>query len=510
MKLTHKSDLFGLIKSLSPSEKRYIKQYINRTDGTNNNYAKLFDAIARQEVEDDKKLKQKFQHLGMIKQWSRNKNYLYNFILRILQVYHQQDAEFEVSNNLQQVTILYKKGLHKDAYKLLKKTKQLAREGVSPTLLPFIAEWEMRLGRLIWYHQEEKEALDYQKNNEQAIDLAENLLIIQKTSADIIGNITQKGRHIRAAPSNLAMLQQGALSSIENAKSPMAQWCFYNTKNVLFTQLKEHNDAFALAKESILLHKKYPLLEKHAPFAYLTSLNGLVTTLLDAEQWEELPFVIQEIDEHLKTNKVTTIQLLLKSIKYMALLKYYIGTNDYEGGLVYAKEILQFLEKNKKENDSYTRPRLLWHYLTIIYVTNGKYEEALGLIEQLEQTQRIAISRNAMLLMKLICLFELEENLQLPYVVRSVYRALLKKKDLFEFERIVLNLLKASANVSSKDALKKVFSKYLIQLHKLVATAAKPELELLEHFNFLAWMESKVENRPLLDILREGSNVSIK
>lgn len=507
MGITHESGLFALINQLTIGEKRYIRQYINQRGEQDSNYAKLFTAAVKSDACDEEKLKKKLKKTTVVKQWSRNKNYLYNYLLRILQHYNQQNLEFEVTNNLQQVKILYSKGLYHDAYKLLKKTKQLVLKGESPTLLPFVAEWEMRLGRVIWY-DEEIEVLDYPKNNKQAIGLAENLLAIQKLLVDVIGNVVQKekGRYMRVAQSNLELLQEGILSSTENAKSPMAKWYFYSIKSGLCSQIKQYNNALFLAKKGVLLHETYPLLQQHAPFSYMTSLSNFTIAVLDSKQWEEMPFVLQKIDTHLKSNKAPTIQLILSSVKYMVLLKYYIGTKDFEGGLAYAEEILQFLRTNKKENDSYTRRRVLLHYLIIIYVINSKFNEALGLIEQLEHTQRIAISRNAMLLMKLICLFELEEILQLPYVVRSIYRGLLKKKDLFEFERIVLNLLKASANIASKDALKKVFSKYLVQLNKLVKTAPKPELELLEHFDFLAWMESKVENRPLIEILKGRSS----
>ena len=58
-----KSGLFELINSLSASEKRYLKQYINKSGEAKSNHAKLLIGIEKQEVYDEEKLKKKFKIL---------------------------------------------------------------------------------------------------------------------------------------------------------------------------------------------------------------------------------------------------------------------------------------------------------------------------------------------------------------------------------------------------------------------------------------------------------------
>ncbi|BDS09391.1 hypothetical protein [Aureispira anguillae] len=510
MKLTRKSGLFELVNRLTTSEKRYIKQFINRAGESNSNYAKLFNLIIKTEICDDEELKKKFKKIAIVKQWSRTKNYLYNYILRVLQVYNQQNVEFEILNNLQQVDILYKKGLDGDAYQLLKKTKKLAFEGIYPTLLPFIAEWEMRLGRLIWNYQEEKEPLNYQKNNEWALDVANNLLLLEKYRTDVLINMVAKGRHLRVKEINQEILAKAVFKSIDEAKSPFSKWAFCVTKNIIYAQVWQFFDVYSSAKDGIELHRQFPLLKKQAPRTYIASINNFIAAAIEIGKWDEALMIMEEIDLYVEKNNDEINNVLLMSIKYLAFLKLKIESRDYEGWEEYGEEIETFIKKHKKENNTYVRPDYILQYYTVICIVNGEFVKALELIEDIEQIQKIAIYRNAVLLMKLICLFELNEVLQLPYVIRSIYRNLRKKKDLFDFERIILNLFKASANVASKNELKNVFRRYLVQLKKLAQTAPKAELELLEHFDFLAWMESKVEDRPLLEILKEHSMPSIK
>jgi hypothetical protein len=503
MAITPKSSLLELVDSLTTSEKRYIKQFINNSGETRSNHAKLLHAIVKQESPDEEKLKRKLRNTSIVKQWSRVKNYLYNYILRVLQNYYQQDVEFEILNNLQYVLILYNRGIYEEAYKLLMKTKHLAFEGSYPTLLPFIAEWEMRMGHLSNRYAIEKEVIDFEENNEWAIDIANNALSYNEIRLNVLAKNISKGRYVRMKEESEEILNKEAFCSLEMAKSPMAKWSFLTIKSFLHGQQGAYLNSFYEAKQCMKLHETYPLLEKQAPFSYITSINTFLVDAIETQHWEEIPFIIDKIDAYIQENKTSTVSVLLTSIKYNALLKISIRRVDYIKGLEHAEVAEVFVSKHKHITNMYVQAHLILHYAAHIYVVNGAYKKALVAIDNLEVIQRIPIYKSAMALLKLICLFEQNELLLLPYALRSVYRNLLNKKDLYGVERIILNLLKASVKVVSKEALSKVFQKYLTQLQEYIVVAPKEELELLEHFNYVAWVESKVEKRPLVELLEQ-------
>lgn len=504
MSITPKSNLLELINSLSTSEKRYLKQFINKSGETKSNHAKLLNAIEKQEVYDEEKLKKKLKNTTIVKQWSRVKNYLYNYILRVLQNYYQQDAEFEILNNLQQIFLLYKKGIYEDAYKLLMKTKYLVYEGSYPTLLPFIADWEMRMGHIVHHRVLESEPINYEENNQWAIDVASNLLFYNKIRVDVMSNKMNKGRYLRMKDGNEVILNKDIFCSLDLAKSPMAKWSFLSLKNLLYGQQGAYLKGFYEMKKCMELHEEYPLLEKQTPFSYITTINNFIIDAIETENWEDIPFVIEKIDACIKENKASTVHVLLTSIKYNALLKTSIGQLNYEKGLEYVELAEEFVAQNEHVTNMYVQAHLLLHYSAHIYVVKGAYDKALVAIEKLEKIQRIPIFRTAILLLKLICLYEQDEVLLLPYTLRSVYRNLLGKKDLYGVERIILNLLKAGMKVVSKEELAKVFQKYLVKLEEYIASAPKEELELLQHFNYVAWVESKAKQLPLEEVLERS------
>ena len=84
--------LFSLIKSLSPSEKRYFKLFAQRqVQHKNTNYSKIFDAINEQEKYDENALVKKFRKEKFVEQFGVTKNYLFNMILSCMQQYNEEN-----------------------------------------------------------------------------------------------------------------------------------------------------------------------------------------------------------------------------------------------------------------------------------------------------------------------------------------------------------------------------------------------------------------------------------
>ena len=119
------SDLFRLIKSLSKSEKRYFKMYAS-THRTNSNAVKLFDEINGIKIVDEKAVLSTFGGTPFYKQLSVTKVYLQKYIMRSLRSFHAgTSVEFTLREMMNDVEILYKKGLFPELKKLLLKARKI-------------------------------------------------------------------------------------------------------------------------------------------------------------------------------------------------------------------------------------------------------------------------------------------------------------------------------------------------------------------------------------------------
>lgn len=134
--------LWRLIASLTPAEKRAFRLQCRVHGGEEKAYVRLFDAIERQENPDPEGLRREFAGRMSDGSYHVLKNYLYRQILRILRHHSPEPPpETKVENLLQEVRILYEKGLHDDALVLLGRARTIAERWEMHLYLIQIASW---------------------------------------------------------------------------------------------------------------------------------------------------------------------------------------------------------------------------------------------------------------------------------------------------------------------------------------------------------------------------------
>ena len=81
----------------------------------------------------------------------------------------------------------------------------------------------------------------------------------------------------------------------------------------------------------------------------------------------------------------------------------------------------------------------------------------------------------------------------LESAVRSTYRFLLKRNKLFQFENVLLNFIRK--DLSKINSNSELVSSFKIIRSKLQVFLKDPfERQPLDHFDFISWLESKIEN----------------
>lgn len=123
-------DLFDLIHSLNPSEKRYFRSYATRhVLGGENHYFRLFQAINAQSAYDEAALLAQFQGEKFTRQFSVAKNYLQQLLLQSLREYHRSKTyRMRMREMLDHFELLYEKALWRQCEKLLRRAVKLARK----------------------------------------------------------------------------------------------------------------------------------------------------------------------------------------------------------------------------------------------------------------------------------------------------------------------------------------------------------------------------------------------
>lgn len=163
--MTPSSDLYDLIQTLSKAEKRYFRLQAskNRRKGGHNSL-QLFDEIEKMKSYEEQKLIRLFPK----KQLAATKYLLYDQVMKSLRQQHENkhlSASFD--HYLQEVQLLFQKGLFKQADRWLKKAKKLADKTQIEGADLRVQAWENRLliGGKDIYGSETK-FLDFSKTQE--------------------------------------------------------------------------------------------------------------------------------------------------------------------------------------------------------------------------------------------------------------------------------------------------------------------------------------------------------
>ena len=133
--------LFSLIKSLTPTEKRYFVSHHSQANSKEKNYFRLFKEIDKQSVYNEKALKEKFRNEAFTKQFWVAKHYLYHLILKSLIQYKGTKSKLGwFTQEINKLEILHDKGLYEEAHQLSTNLKQqLAQSEMYAELLMVIS-----------------------------------------------------------------------------------------------------------------------------------------------------------------------------------------------------------------------------------------------------------------------------------------------------------------------------------------------------------------------------------
>ena len=118
--MTKKGNIFSLIKSLSKSEKGYLKTSLGEK-AINKNYMMLFDVINKQSEYDENEIRKIFKNEKFVKQLHVTKIYLTELILKSLRSYHSnKSVSSKLINLLNDIELLFEKELYDLAFYRIK------------------------------------------------------------------------------------------------------------------------------------------------------------------------------------------------------------------------------------------------------------------------------------------------------------------------------------------------------------------------------------------------------
>lgn len=498
------SELFELIKSLSKTEKKYFKQYATRhTSLEKNNSVMLFDMIDKQKEYNELLLLKKEKGIDK-KQLADLKLILYKTILKSLSNFHAANfIDIDLRNRINGCLVLFEKGLYDQCEKQLLKTKEKILLYEKETLLMDVLNLE-------------KELIKARSYANTPIDKIESIYINEYNNALLVSDNNNKIGYLATRFFKQSKSKGNARSKEEvilyreivnhpvlkqhSSYSLIAKTLLYNTKSTLLFRENKNNEAIQNATELINIIEHNPQFIKAYPRNYIAAINNVLVGFSRNEEFEKIPFFLNK----LKSLSVKSYRLQ-NEVYFLVLnreLSYLMNTHQFNKCLKLIKDFEKRDENKFKILNKEYETNLQYNFGCVLLIV-GEYKQSRFYFQQLTNKHESNILNDLLSfsrILLLICDYESGNNYLIEYSIKSTYKFLLKRKKMFKFEEILLKFIrKIALEQTNKNKLINEFK--LLKQELLILQKNKFEKQAFEYFDFIAWLDSKIQNKPLLEIL---------
>lgn len=501
------SNAFVIIKNLSMSEKRYFKIFSERhTIGEQNKYVTLFDELDKAEEENDVDLKKQLKKAGINPDFiSADKNYLYQLILRSLNVFHDSKTyNLEIKQTLSSIEILFHKGLYHESLKLVAKAEELAKECENFQLMIDILIWKKKCSG---YSLGLKKAAEVNQEIDEYILLLNNFKRITDLyyESNLIQADNEKQSKTEVVKNLKAILNQPELKSEKNALSFSAKIFYYliysNYYYSVDDKQKEYDNLQKLVN-ILNLSKTYSI---ENPLDYVSIYNRLLSIkkFFPKSTFFEDIKILQEFPKKINIRKeVISERVFIHTNTHE--LEYYLINNDFQAALNKIKDIEKEISKLNLDIEPYHIIYFYYlHAITLIYV--GQFHKALKFINKTLNEFTFEARPQVYLrieVLNIITHYELKNYSLVSSLSKQVLRKNKSNNILSSFEEKILSILFKITNAKHLTPKEETNFMHSLANHlNEIKQSNQQSLSLLNE-NYEKWLTSKIKRKLVYELYK--------
>jgi len=501
-----KDNLFQLVKSLTKSEKRQFKLYVGRLDvNSDSKFLNLFNLLDKAHIYDESVILKS----GIVKkqQLANVKAHLYKQILISLKLNpSHQNIRSQIREQLDFASILYHKGLYKQSLKILDKAKDVA-----------IQNEEKNLG----FEIVELEKIIEAQYITRSINTRADELTIQAKELSALNVIASKLSNLSLQLYSF-ILKTGYVKSEAESKEVQAYFKArlpkYKIKSLGFREklwlynaylwysflLQDFKNCYKYASKWVDLFEEYPNMIKLNPVFFLKGNNYLLESIFFLRNKQKFTAILSNLKLKVedksfpKDENVQTLTFLY--FNFHDINKHFID-GSFNDGLA----LIPKIEKNliHFQNNIDDHHKMVFYYkFASLHFGAGNNKECITYLNKIISNRSLSMREDLLCfsrVLNLVAHYEAGLDYHLDTLLRSTYKFLIKMNDLHEVQKEMIKFIRGLQDIYPHD-LKNAFR----ELH---ATLKQYEDHPFERRAFLyldiiSWLESKVENKPVGDIIR--------
>ncbi|HLC84067.1 MAG TPA: hypothetical protein VJI69_09570, partial [Bacteroidia bacterium] len=295
------------------------------------------------------------------------------------------------------------------------------------------------------------------------------------------------------------IIENPLMQNIEKTHTFQSKIYFYQIKSFYYRLIGE-TEKSSLSRIALLKHwEEQEHFSKEDPAGYIQAIKQVLNIQLDGQKYDAFITTIEKLKKIKSQSE--SIKLSIFNSYYQLKLVYYINTLSLESDEFVNESIL---EMEKLKNKLSKEVELTMYYLLALYFfMQNDFKGALKWNNQV-MNDTSAGSREDLKsfskILNLIIHYELKNFDLLEYILKSAYKHLLKMEHLHLFEKAILKFIHKLPKTNAKaDIIPhfKVLRSEFIELEK-----DPNEDKVTRYFDFVSWLDSKIENKSFVEIVK--------
>ena len=500
--------LFSLIKSLTQTEKRHFRLYVNRSGNTQDvKFIKLFDALDSMKEYNDKEILKRVPAIKKI-QLSNQKAHLYRQILSSLRQYHiGQNVDIQLRENLDHAKVLYNKGFYKQALKMLDKTKSLAQDTKHFTIALEVMEFEKQIesqyitrsieNRAELLTDEVLNTTEIIKSSHQLSNLTLNLysLFLKKGYAKNQKEFDEVSAYFHT---NMPKVNFEHLTFYEQLYYYQAH-VWFNKIVQNFPNVYKHSQAW------VQLFRSNPEMIIKQPVHYIKGYRNLLGALFQLQYYSKFCEVLEEVEELSQDKQIVqnlNTEVLVFQFLYISKINKHFMEGSFDQGVEMIPELMQKLEKYQYKIDP-ERVLMMYYKIASLYFGSGNYRKAIFYLNQIIFYQDVKLREDIHCfarILNLIAHFEDGQDYHLEYQIKSTFQFIGKMNQQQAVQKEIINFLRITGKITP-DQLRDEFIKLYDRL--LPLNEDLYERRPFFYLDILSYLQSRIESRPVKEVVQD-------
>ena len=500
--MTKQDDLFDLIKSLNKTEKHYFKLQANIRGG-DQEYLYLFEVIDKLTYYDEDKIKQACSSFQFTKHLAKAKNHLFNAIVTGIDDYAQLSAfEHKLNQQIKTIDFLQAKGLILTCVKYIIKAKELAQKLEDFQILLKLNHLEYKLAAKL-DNKTGKEVKEINQENNNLIIKFTNLLTYEQLYRTAYELLHLNPKCDTDQINNL--FNTPCLQNISQAFSYKAKSQFLHIWALRHTFHAQYSDQYKTEYEILKnFENQYGNEIMEIPLGYAIRIHHFLIVSINIKKPEHFNHYLFQLKQLLELKINDSDKLRIEEYYHYHQLAYLFVTANHANAITVADEIdkSDFIGNNNVRKK--IREAITCRLFTIFF-SLGDYKRALKYLNILLTNPKKEIKHLNYLcrIYEIMLHYELK-NIQMLMSRTEAARSYFKRSGIEnKLENTMLQALSKLVYATDKIEEQNVFAKLKKELNAQVKIPS--EKIKLEYFNFQLWIESKLTNVSLAEIIKMAS-----